>query len=263
MQVSQAGIDLIKKHEGLRLRAYLCPAGVWTIGYGTTGPQVTKNLAITQAQAEAYLAADLVTFTEGVLQACAPKVPLQNELDAFVCFSYNIGLKAFASSTVLRQYKAGNKEAAAAGFKLWTKAHDPNTGQLVELPGLVQRRSEEMRLFMQDVNGGTVERTASPSVTVEVPESSVVPVPPKNIALSKEIIGGVVAGVGGLGQFASNISADDLQNAKVATQAAKTDASSVPFFAHHHFPEAAAGLTVVLSMLIIWKRLTDRKNGVR
>jgi lysozyme len=90
MQISQVGIDLIKKHEGLRLRSYLCPAGVWTIGYGTTGPQIHRDMVITQVEAEAFLEADLIKFTNGVVAAVAPAVPSQNELDAMVCFAYNV-----------------------------------------------------------------------------------------------------------------------------------------------------------------------------
>jgi len=263
MQVSQAGINLIKKHEGLKLRSYLCPAGVWTVGYGTTGPQITKNLVITKDQAENYLKADLVKFTNGVLAAVAPAVPSQNELDAFVCFAYNVGLANFKKSTPCKSFKAGNKEDAARGFMLWTKAKDPKTGKLRELPGLVARRTDEKQLFMANSDDTQVERAVTASKTTTVPETSVVPEPPKPLVQSKEIIGGVVAGAGGLGQIISSFTASDLEQAKTGTQTLQQDANNSAFFKHIHVPEIAAGLTVTLSMLIIWKRFADRNKGVR
>lgn len=263
MQISQAGIDLIKKHEGLRLRSYLCPAGVWTIGYGTTGPQIKQNMVITKAEAEAFLKEDLVKFTTGVLNACAPSVPTQNQLDAFVSFAYNVGLANFATSTPLKQFKAGNLEAAANGFTLWVKAKDPATGKKVVLPGLVKRRTEEKALFMGDDSQMTVERNVAPSKTVVVPEASVVPEPPKPLSQSREIIGGIVVGIGGVGQILESLTPSDLEQAKQGTQQLQVDASNSAFFKHIHLPEIASGLTVVLSMFIIWKRFADRNKGVR
>lgn len=263
MQISQAGIDLIKKYEGLKLRSYLCPAGVWTIGYGTTGPDIKANMVITKAEAEAYLGRDLEKFTDGVLTRCAPVVPNQNQLDAMVCFSYNVGLGNFATSSVLRLFKAGDIPGAARAFMLWTKAKDPSTGKKRELPGLVKRRADEKALFMQDAADDTVTRSVAPSKTTEVPEASVVPEPPKSLTQSKEIIGGAVTGLGGIGSIISSITADDLTQAKAGTQQVQVDANNSAFFKHVHVPEIAAGITVVLSMLIIWKRFADRNKGVR
>lgn len=261
MQISQTGIDLIKKHEGCRLRAYLCPAGVPTIGYGHTGSDVQLSMVITPAQAEALLATDLITFTDGVVAACAPTLPAQNELDALVSFAYNVGLANLKKSSVLKDFKAGNKDGAAASFMLWTKARDPSTGQLRVLPGLVQRRTEERQLFMQD--DGLVERTIADDKITVVPETSVVPEAPKSLGVSKEIIGGVVAGAGAVGQFASSLTSSNVENAKQGTITLQADAKNSAFFTHIHMPEIAAGLTVALSMFIIWKRLTDRQQGVR
>jgi lysozyme len=263
MQVSQAGIDLIKKHEGLKLRAYLCPAGVWTIGYGTTGPHVYKDLVITKSQAEGFLRNDLVKFTNGVLTAIAPKEPSQNELDALVCFTYNVGIANFKKSTICRQYKAGNKLEAARAFMLWTKAKDPRTGTLRELPGLVQRRTEEKQLFMANSDDATVERSVTPSKMVAVPETSVVPEAPKTLATSKEVIGGGVVAVSGLGQIIGSFSGPDLEQIKQGTTQLQTDSKNSHIASHMHIPEIAAGITVILSMLIIWKRIADRNKGIR
>lgn len=139
MKTSQRGIDLIKTFEGLKLTAYVCPAGVLTIGYGTT-KGVTKGQTITAAEAERLLRADLAVFEAGVSKAV--KVPLeQHEFDALVSFAYNIGLGALGKSTLLRLLNAGDKAGAARQFERWNKA-----GGKV-LAGLTRRREAERKLF--------------------------------------------------------------------------------------------------------------------
>jgi lysozyme len=263
MEVSQACIDLVKKNEGLRLRSYLCPAGVWTIGYGTTGPTIKAGMVITKAEAEAFLADDLHKFTTGVLKRCLPAVPNQHQLDAFVSFAYNIGLANFATSTPLKAFKAGDLVTAANGFMLWVKAKDPKTGNKVVLPGLVKRRTEEKSLFLGDMSDQTVERPVTASKTVEVPEASVVPEAPKPLSQSREIIGGAVVGLGGIGQIVGSFTTSDLEQVKQGTQQLQVDAGNSALFKHMHLPEIASGLTVMLSMFIIWKRWSDRNKGVR
>lgn len=141
MRISENGIKLVKSFEGLKLVAYKCPAGIWTIGYGHTGPDVTPGQVITQAQADALLARDLERFEAGVARLV--KVPMtQNQLDALVCFSYNLGLGALQGSTLLRLLNAGDYAGAAAQFPRWDKA-----GGKV-LPGLTRRRAAEQALFL-------------------------------------------------------------------------------------------------------------------
>ncbi|MGR2662499.1 lysozyme [Chromobacterium haemolyticum] len=141
MKTSAKGITLIQKSEGLRLKAYQDSVGVWTIGYGHTGPDVTPGLVITQAQADALLARDLEQFEAGVARLV--KVPLnQNQFDTLVCFSFNLGLGALQGSTLLRLLNAGDYAGAAAQFPRWNKA-----GGKV-LPGLTRRRVAEQALFL-------------------------------------------------------------------------------------------------------------------
>lgn len=140
MKTSDAGITLVKSSEGLKLVAYKCPAGIWTNGYGHTGPDVTPGMVITQAQADALLARDLERFETGVARLV--KVPLnQNQFDALVCFSFNLGLGALQGSTLLRLLNAGDYAGAAAQFPRWNKAGGK------ELPGLTRRRAAEQSLF--------------------------------------------------------------------------------------------------------------------
>ncbi|MDE1715762.1 lysozyme [Chromobacterium amazonense] len=140
MKTSQNGIAIIQKFEGLRLTAYRDIVGVLTIGYGHTGPDVTPGLTITQPRAVALLQQDLAKFEAGVSRLV--KVPLsQNQFDALVSFSYNLGLGSLQNSTLLRLLNAGDYVGAAGQFILWDKAG----GKAV--PGLLARRTAEQALF--------------------------------------------------------------------------------------------------------------------
>ncbi|ATP27520.1 muraminidase [Chromobacterium violaceum] len=141
MKTNAAGISLIKQFEGVRLAAYQDMVGVWTIGYGHTGPDVKAGLAITQQQADQLLAADLEKFETGVRKAVI--VPLNaNQFSALVSFSYNLGLGNLRSSTLLRLLNKGDYDGAAAQFPRWNRAG----GQAV--PGLTRRRKAEQALFL-------------------------------------------------------------------------------------------------------------------
>lgn len=144
MNISANGVKLIQQFEGLRLKAHQDAVGVWTIGYGHTGPDVTPGLVISQAQADALLARDLSRFEAGVTRLAA--VPLnQNQFDALVSFSYNLGLGSLQNSTLLRLLNQRDYAGAAAQFPRWNKA-----GGKV-LPGLTRRRAAEQALFLQPV----------------------------------------------------------------------------------------------------------------
>ncbi|WP_310534593.1 lysozyme [Novosphingobium sp.] len=142
-QIGAAGLALIKEFEGLELKAYLCPAKVWTIGYGSTGPHVTPGQVITEAQADVLLQSDLDRFEDAVAKA-APGAT-QAQFDAMVSLAFNIGIGAFGKSSVLRLHKAGDHRAAAEAFALWNKG-----GGRV-LPGLQRRRAKEADLYRRGV----------------------------------------------------------------------------------------------------------------
>lgn len=138
--MNDAGVDLVKDFEGFRERAYLDIVGVPTIGYGfTKGVQLGDT--ITQAEARDRLAEELMEFESGVLGACE-RMPSQNESAAMVSLAYNIGLRAFKSSTVLRLHNEGMTTGAADAFRLWCKAG----GRVVT--GLVNRREAERELYL-------------------------------------------------------------------------------------------------------------------
>lgn len=147
MKTSLAGLRLIKKFEGLRLKAYICPAGVLTIGYGSTGAHVKPGMVITAAEAEALLIKDLARFENAINRLV--KVPLnQNQFDALASFIFNIGIGAFEKSTLLRLLNAKDYLKAADQFGRWTR------GGGVVLEGLVRRRREEKNLFLAKVVPG-------------------------------------------------------------------------------------------------------------
>ena len=140
MSPSQACLNLIKRFEGCRLEGYLCPAGIPTVGWGHTGPEVKVGMHISQDIADAYLLKDVTHFADGV-RKLLNRDPEQNQFDAMVSLAYNIGLGNFGKSTVLRKFNEGDIISSAKGFMLWTKA----AGK--ELPGLVTRRAAEQALF--------------------------------------------------------------------------------------------------------------------
>lgn len=140
MITNDAGRQIVMTYEGLRLKAYKCPAGVWTIGYGHTG-DVKPGTVITKHQAEEILEYDLGRFEDAVARLC-PKAN-GNQFSACVAFTFNVGIKAFENSTLLKKFLAGAPLAAADEFKRWTHAGGK------ELPGLVKRRAAERALFLQ------------------------------------------------------------------------------------------------------------------
>lgn len=142
MRLSQTGLDLIKEFEGLRLKAYSDIGGVPTIGYGTTGPDIKLGMEVTKAEAEDLLRADVAAFERGVSNLVKVAIN-QNEFDALVSFSYNVGLNALQTSTLLRLLNANADRAVVASeFLRWNKVGT----QVVE--GLTRRRKAEQALFL-------------------------------------------------------------------------------------------------------------------
>lgn len=138
-RINEFGLALLKKHEGLRLNAYLCPARIWTIGYGHTAG-VHEGDAISAQEAENLLRADLHVFENGVNQMLA--VPVNdNQFSALVCFAFNVGLYAFSRSSLLNLLNRGWYAQVPAQLMRWTKAGGK------ELGGLVRRRRDEAQLW--------------------------------------------------------------------------------------------------------------------
>ena len=139
MKTSPKGIALIKELEGLRLKAYKCPGGVWTIGYGHTAG-VQPGMLITEAQAEQFLKEDLLVFEKAVnTQILSIN---QNQFDALVSFTYNVGTGNFSNSTLLRKVRVNPQDNSIMDeFLRWVFSK----GRV--LPGLQRRRLAEMKLY--------------------------------------------------------------------------------------------------------------------
>ena len=140
MKTSQAGLNLIKEFEGLRLESYYCASNVLTIGYGHTGPDVKPGMKITEAEAEELLKKDLERF-ESVVNTDTTVELFQCMFDALVSFTFNCGSDAYRNSTLLRLLNVEDYEGAAGQFSRWVNG--PNG----PLPGLVRRREAEEVMF--------------------------------------------------------------------------------------------------------------------
>jgi len=144
--ISKAGINLITSFEDLKLDAYDDGTGTWTIGFGTTvypdGTRVQQGNNCTVEQAKSFFQHDLRRFQKAVNKAVLVTLS-QNQFDALVSLSYNIGQNAFKNSTLLKYLNAGDYRAAADQFLVWNKGG----GQI--LKGLVRRREVERTLFLK------------------------------------------------------------------------------------------------------------------
>lgn len=139
MKVPDALLPLIRKFEGLRLRAYFCPAGVLTCGYGSTGPDIKKDTVWTEDQAETRMFLDAGRFAVAASKLC----PSQHDdnLAALADFAYNLGATRLAGSTLRRKINAGDIEGSRDELRKWVR------GGGKVLPGLVIRREAEAALL--------------------------------------------------------------------------------------------------------------------
>jgi len=152
LKTSEQALRSIMNHEGLRLTAYVCPAGIWTIGYGHTGT-AKPGMVINRRDAERLLRNDILTAENHVKRSVS--VPLtQGQFDALVSFVFNIGPTRFRSSTLLRMLNGGQPQAAKNQLHRWIFG-DPRKPPL---PGLVKRRKDEADMWdgkhLQPETGG-------------------------------------------------------------------------------------------------------------
>ena len=157
MKVSQKLINMVKHHEGVRVRPYRCPALLWTVGVGRVIDPThigvkfedRKNLPIpagwdrtlTMAEVDELLQQDLRRFEAGVLRLC-PTGLNQSRFDALVSFSFNVGLGNLQRSTIRMRHNRGDYDGAAEAFLMWTKA----AGKVLQ--GLVKRRQDERAMYL-------------------------------------------------------------------------------------------------------------------
>lgn len=226
--IAYDAVKLIAESEGCKLKAYRCPAGIPTIGWGRT-QGVSLGDVITQQQADGFLLADLTDFTNGV-RGLVTRPATLNELGAMVSLAYNIGLGAFRGSTVLRQHNAGNISLAAEAFKLWNKARVG--GVLTVLPGLVTRRARESALYLTP----DADDLTMPIAQAVDPEDS----PLKHSRT-------IAAGTAGVGILGLDMALPWLLGDDAAHVAALLGAES----------EATKAAAVVLILYMLWARRDD------
>jgi lysozyme len=232
MNTSANGIKLIKEHEGCELVAYLCPAGVWTWGYGHTSaagePKIHKGFTGTIQRANEVLKRDLVRFESAVNRLV--KVPLaQNQFDALVSFMFNIGEGAFERSTLLKKLNRGEYIAVPGELMKWTKAGGK------ELPGLVRRRRAEAALW----------RAVDDKAPLAVGESRAKPEPAppaKSMAKSRE--GNAAVAVGTAGAITLATEALPAMQGGAGLVQAISDALGRP--------AAICGVVIVLAAAALW-----------
>lgn len=221
--INAAGLDLIKTFEGLATEAYVDPVGILTIGYGHTG-NVKAGDKISAQQADQLLQQDLVTFENGVAKLVKATIN-DNEFSALVSLAYNIGLGNFGSSTALKRLNSGDVLGAADAIEWWNKGKV--NGTLYVLPGLARRRAAEKALFL-------MPESAAPATTLGTsarvaPNSGEAPDRRENLASSRTIQGGAVAGTaavaGGAGALSQALSGGQ---ATSATGAATITTTTTP-----------------------------------
>jgi len=148
MNISEKGIKFIQEFEGCRLKAYQCPAKIWTIGYGNTemnGVPVKKGDSITQEEADQLFLESLKPRVARLNELLKDSVTSQHKFDALLSFGYNMGMGAVAKSTLLKKHLRG-EPSAAKEFLLWGNIRD-KCAKLVHSEGLYRRRKREAMVY--------------------------------------------------------------------------------------------------------------------
>lgn len=157
MSAKDLAIAIIRDFEGLSLRAYPDPAtggDPWTIGYGATGRGIGPGVSWTLEQAEDRLERDVDRFMAGVREALEIE-PTDSQLAAMTSLAFNVGLRAFRGSTLLRKFNAGDAKGAAAEFDRWVFAAGKR------MRGLERRREAERALFERPDFSNVISRVTS------------------------------------------------------------------------------------------------------
>jgi len=204
--MNKAGEELITQSEDIRLKAYLCPAGIPTIGRGHTDgvtmEDVRTGRTITAEQERSLFKSDMVKWEKAV-RACLTRVPDENQLAAMISLAFNIGMGSpkvpgFSTSTVLKAFNAGDDAAAARAFSMWNKYR--KDGKLVVSEGLTLRRAREAALFLTPT--ARQEYDDAVSGAASMPQSVE---PPVTMATSKINISAAVTGAGATAAMATSV----------------------------------------------------------
>lgn len=233
------GVLPIAQDEGCKLKAYLCPAGKWTAGFGET-EGVGPTTVFTQAYADQRFC-DSLTYRVQTIRAACKIEPTEHQLAALLSFAYNYG--KWRTSTVMKCHNAGDFLGAARAFDLVNQYTDPKTGKRVVSPGLTARRKREAALYLRPADGAM----AMPQIVQ--PES--------NLAKSPIATSGAIAVGGGLISIAGEVNqhVGVVGTALTSTKSVIVETLGVP---------SAAFLPVVLVIfggVAVYYRWRQRKSG--
>lgn len=236
-----AAVELIADYEGLRLKAYRCPAGVMTCGWGETA-DVSAGMVWTKAQADERLCGAVQARSKAVLDLCTHQ-PTDYELGAMVSLAYNIGNAAFARSSVLKAHNRGDRDSASRAFGLWNQATVNGVKQV--LPGLTARRAAEAALYLRPEDGG-------PSLRMPQAVESVgrLPSSPTMVTGTAAVATGAVSVVAEAGQHVSAFS-----GFASSVRTLIVDTLGIP-------PQMILPvLLLVFGGIVVWRRFGQRIKG--
>ena len=252
MSLSYEGLELIKASEGLRVNAYRCPAGVWTIGYGHT-KGVRSGDKIEEADADLFLIKDVGWAERCVIDLV--RVPLEQwQFDALSSFVFNLGRRSLKKSTLLRLLNKGDYDGAAKQFPRWNKHREGK--RLVVSRGLTIRRNDEMMLFMGHGITTVANDNQPLPQKVEVPMGKGVG---KTLLTSKTIKG--VVGLTGGSCFGLNEVLAKGQQAATKLSEIKQTVGAFDFLGDN-LPVLLMGVAVGVGLFLIYNRIRDMQKGL-
>jgi len=236
-----AAVELIADYEGLRLKAYRCPAGVMTCGWGETA-DVAAGMVWTKAQADERLCTAIHARAKSVRDLCTHQ-PTDYELGAMVSLHYNIGHTAFARSTVLKAHNKGDMQSASRAFGLWNQA--TVNGIKMPLAGLTARRAAESALYLRPEDGG-------PSLRMPQAVESVgrLPASPTIQTGSAAVAVGAVSVVAEAGQHLGTVGTFASQAKSVVVEVLGIPQSAL-----------LPVLLVLFGGIVVWRRFGQRIRG--
>ena len=234
--MNEAGLQLLKEFEGFRSNAYLCPAGVPTIGFGfTLGVKLGDK--ITKAQAEKRLKQELRAYEDAVLKACSIE-PNENELAAMTCLAWNIGISGFQKSSVIKAHNRGDHQAAARAFQLWNKAGG------VVYAGLTRRRAAEAALYLTPMPDDVSDPVEGPALDM-----------PQSVDAEKPMTRSTIATAGTATAAVSTVSVVAQVSQEVRT-IKDSIGDILPWVVM-----AAAVVAIGLGAFAVWERIKQRRGG--
>jgi lysozyme len=236
-----AAVELIADSEGLRLKAYRCPAGLPTIGWGQT-EGVQMGMTWTKEQADEDLCRSLGERCETILALCS-RSPSEYELGAMTSLHYNIGHGNFKKSSVLKAHNRGDVQAASRAFGLWNQATVNGVRQ--ELRGLTARRAAEAALYLRPTDGSPALRMPQ----AVAPQSSVA----KSPIAQSGAVAVVAGGVSVLGEVKEHIGV--VGGVAASAKTVIVDTIGIPASAF------APTLLVLVGGVVIWNRYKQRIKG--